>query len=32
MASDMLPGSQDKRLLSANIGRFNTIYLKPDGW
>jgi len=32
MEEDMLPGSQDKRLLSANIGRFNTIYLKPDGW
>jgi prepilin-type N-terminal cleavage/methylation domain-containing protein len=32
MATDMLPGSQDKRILSANIGRFNTIYLKPDGW
>jgi prepilin-type N-terminal cleavage/methylation domain-containing protein len=32
MSDDMLPGSQDKRMLSAHIGKFNTTYLKPDGW
>jgi prepilin-type N-terminal cleavage/methylation domain-containing protein len=32
MQSDMQPGSQDMRLPSANIGRFNTSYLRQDGW
>ncbi len=32
MATDMQPGSQDMRIPSANIGRFNTSYLRQAGW
>jgi prepilin-type N-terminal cleavage/methylation domain-containing protein len=32
MDDDMLPGSQDKRLPSANIGRFKTAYVRQAGW
>jgi prepilin-type N-terminal cleavage/methylation domain-containing protein len=32
MATDMLPGSQDMRMPSANIGSFNTSYVRQAGW
>ena len=32
MAYDMQPGSQDMRLPSANIGVFNTSYVRQEGW
>jgi prepilin-type N-terminal cleavage/methylation domain-containing protein/prepilin-type processing-associated H-X9-DG protein len=32
MDNDMQPGSQDTRILSANIGRFKTSYVRQAGW
>ena len=32
MDNDMLPGSQDMRIPSANIGRFQTSYVRQAGW
>lgn len=32
MDADMLPGSQDMRIPSANIGCFNTSYVRQQGW
>ncbi len=32
MDTDMQPGSQDTRIRSANIGMFNTGYVKQAGW
>jgi prepilin-type N-terminal cleavage/methylation domain-containing protein/prepilin-type processing-associated H-X9-DG protein len=32
MATDMQPGSQDMRIPSANIGRFNPSYIRQAGW
>ena len=32
MATDMLPGSLDPRLPSADIGQFNTSYVRQAGW
>ncbi|MEI9898523.1 MAG: type II secretion system protein [Chthoniobacter sp.] len=32
METDMQPGSQDMRIPTANIGRFNTSYVKQAGW
>lgn len=32
MATDMLPGSLDSRIPTANIGRFQTAYVKQTGW
>jgi len=32
MATDMQPGSQDQRMPAANIGRFNSNYVRQAGW
>jgi prepilin-type N-terminal cleavage/methylation domain-containing protein len=32
MTNDMQPGSQDMRMPSANIGRFNSSYIRQAGW
>jgi len=32
MATDMQPGSQDMRIPSANIGQFNSSYVRQAGW
>jgi prepilin-type processing-associated H-X9-DG protein len=32
MDADMQPGSQDMRIPSANIGCFNTNYVRQQGW
>ncbi len=32
MDNDMVPGSLDSRIPSANIGRFNTPYVRQAGW